>query len=361
MEIGLIGLSQSGKTTLLSALTRGRSEVGTHGSGRQEVHAGVSRMADLRLDSLARIFEPEKVVPVEIRYWDVPAGTDAGITGQFLNLLQGADALLHVVRAFEDPSVPHVAGSVDPQRDMAALQEELANSDLAILERRLERVQSSLKGASGRERDILLSEATVIQRIKEALEDGVPVREQQVSTEENTLLSDYQLLTAKPSLVVFNVDESGLSETVRHQHESDGSFRKPGIAATSLCAKLEMELSQLDPGEEKEFRDSMGIDGSGVDRVVMISYELLSLVSFFTYVSKEVRAWTVPASTPAVKAAGRIHSDMERGFIRAEVIAFEDLAQFGSVAQCRKEGRLRLEGKTYQVRDGDVITFLFNV
>ena len=314
MEIGLIGLSQSGKTTLLSALTRGRAEVGTHGSGRQEVHAGVSRMADLRLDTLARIFEPERLVPVEVKCWDVPPSTGGegpGIAGQFLNLLQSADALLHVVRAFEDPSVPHVAGSVDPYRDMAAVQEELALSDLAILERRLERTQAGLKGASGRERDLLMGEDSVIQHIKEGLDSGVPVREQEVSGEEQGMLSDYQLLTAKPLLVVFNMDESGLSEAARQEQSLDTRFEKPGIAATALCAKLEMELSQLDHGDEREFRESMGLDGSGVDRVVNLSHELLSLVLFFTYVSREVRAWTVPAGTPAAMAAGRIHSDME--------------------------------------------------
>ena len=369
MEIALIGFPQSGKTTLLNSLTRGRAEAGVYGSARQEVHAGVTRMADPRLDALVQIFNPDKVIAVEIKYWDVPAGSGvtgngAGIGGQFLNLLQNADALLHVVRAFEDPSVPHVSGSVDPYRDVANMEAELTFSDLAILERRVQRIETDLKGARGHERDMLLREGSVLQPIKERLEKDVPVREQQVSSEEKHILSNYQLLTAKPLLTVFNMTEATMSGGEGGKLEEEQASRwigNPDVRATTLCGKLEMELSQLAPEDEQEFRESMGLQESGLDRVVRLSYELLSLVSFFTHVSKEVRAWTIPANTPALKAAGEIHSDMERGFIRAEVIAFDDLARCGSVAQCKREGLLRLEGKTYQVQDGDVITFLFNV
>ncbi len=351
----------------MNALTRGRAEAGVYGGARQEIQAGVTRMPDSRLDTLARIFSPDKVVPVEIKYWDVPVGSGmaeegAGIGGQALNLLQRADALLHVVRAFEDPSVPHVIGSVDPRRDAANMQAELTFSDLAILERRMQRIEVSLKGAGGRDRDLLLREEAVIRRLKDDLEKDVPVREQETLPEEADILSNYHLLTAKPLLTVFNIDEAGMTGAAELEDELVGPWAgKPGVRATTLCGKLEMELSQLPPGDEMEFRESMGLRESGLDRVIGLSYDLLSLVSFFTYVSKEVRAWTVPSGTPAVKAAGKIHSDMERGFIRAEVIAFNDLARCGSVAQCRKEGLLHLEGKTYQVRDGDVITFLFNV
>jgi len=368
MEIALIGFPQSGKTTLLNALTRGRAEAGVYGGARQEVHAGVVRVPDPRLHTLTQIFVPDKVVPVEIKYWDVPAGSSiaagngAGISGQFLNLLQGADALLHVVHTFDDPSVPHVSGSVDPHRDVANMNAELAFSDLTILERRVRRIETDLKGARGHERDVLLKEGSLLQRLKEGLESDVPVREQELLPEEMNLLSSYQLLTAKPVLIAFNIDEAALPRAADLGGELAGPWvKKPGVMATTLCNKLEMELSQLSPEDERQFRESMGLQESGLDRLVRLSCDLLSLVSFFTYVSKEVRAWTVPADTPAVKAAGRIHSDMERGFIRAEVIAFTDLARCGSVAQCRREGLLRLEGKTYPVKDGDVITFLFNV
>ena len=352
----------------MNALTRGRAEAGVYGAARQEVHAGVIRMPDPRLDTLAQIFNPDKVVSVEIKYWDVPAGSgitghSAGIGGQFLNLLQNADALLHVVRSFEDPSVPHTSGSIDPYRDAANMEVELAFSDLAILERRVQRIEASLKGARGHERDTLLREGLLVQRLKEGLEKDVPVREQEVPLEEKDILSNYQLLTAKPQLILLNVDEAALSGARGENLEEELAhrYKRPGMKATTLLGKLEMELSELAAEDEREFRESMGIQESGLDRVMRLSYELMSLLSFFTYVSKEVRAWTVPANTPAVKAAGNIHSDMERGFIRAEVIALDDLARCGSVAQCRRQGLLRLEGKTYHVKDGDVITFLFNV
>ena len=347
MEIALIGLPQSGKTTLLNALTRGRSEVDTYGNVRQEMRVGVTGMRDIRLDNLARLFGPDKVVQVEIKYLDVPAvpveaANGAGIGGQYLNLLQDSDALLHVVRAFEDPSVPHAAGGVDPDSDVAMMQQELALSDMGILERRSQRIETSLKGASGHERDTLLKESSTVQRLTKGLEEGIPVRSQRITAEESGVLSNFRLLTAKPILIVINVDEATLTESGGPAHELEerlaARWDGPGVKVTSLCARLEMELSQLDHQDELEFRESMGLRESGVDRIVGQSYELLSLISFFTYVSKEVRAWSVPDSTPATRAAGKIHSDMERGFIRAEVIAFDDLVRCGSVAQVQ-EGR----------------------
>ena len=366
MDIALIGLPQSGKTTVLNALTRGRAESGTYGGARQEVHVGVARMSDPRLDTLAQMFGPDKVVPVEIKYSDVPVGSggrgdDGGIVGQFLNLLQNSDALLHVARLFDDPSVPHIRGSVDSNRDTVDMEAELASSDLGILEGRSQRIEASLKGARDLERDMLLREGSFVQRLKDGLENDVPVREQQVAQDEADILSNYQLLTAKPLLTVFNIGESQLAHEAALREELARRTDRTGVGSTTLCGKLEYELSQLSPEDEAEFRDSMGLRESGVDRVVRFSCSLLSLVSFFTYVSKEVRAWSVPAHTTAVKAAGKIHSDMERGFIRAEVIALDDLAACGSLADAKKKGLLRREGKTYQVQDGDVITFLFNV
>ncbi len=355
MEIGIIGFPQSGKTTLFHALARGRVEAASQGSGRRNVHAGTARMADSRLDSLADIIQPGKVTPAEVKYWDVPAGSGDGFGGQYLTVLQGADALLHVVRQFPDPSVAHAKGTVDPVRDAADMEAELALSDLAILERRLERIEAQQKGARAAERDSLTRESALLQRLKDGLEQGMPVREQEVPDQMADVLSGYQLLTAKPLLTVINTGEDGLDDG------TDPVTRGgPGTGCTSLSAKLEMELTQLGPEDEEEFRTSMGMTESGLDRVVRMSLRLLSLVSFFTYVSREVRAWTLPEDTPAVKAAGRIHTDMERGFIRAEVVSFDDLSECGSLAQCKKQGLLRLEGKGYPVRDGDVITFLFN-
>ena len=350
----------------MSAMTRGRAQAGVHAGGRQEVHAGATRLADSRLDTLTRIFNPNRVVPVEIKYWAVPAGAGTpgngpGIGGHLLNLLQNADALMLLARAFEDPSVPHVNGGVDPHRDTMNIETELALSDLGILERRLERIQASLKGARDRERDMLLREANVLQGLKGELENDVPVREQQVLPEDREFLSNYQLLTAKPLLIVFNIGEEELPRTSQLDQELTHRYERRGAMATTVCGKLEMELSQLASDDEQEFRESMGLQQRGVDRVARASYDLLSLVSFFTFASHEVKAWTVPANTPALKAAGKIHSDMEHGFIRAEVVAFDDLERCGSLAQCKRQGLLRLEGKTYPVKDGDVITFLFNV
>ena len=364
MEIALLGLPQSGKTTLLNALTHGRTQSGS--GAKQEVHAGVSKILDSRLDSLVAVGKPEKVTPAEITYWDVPAasgtlGEGSGIGGLFLNLLQNADALLFVVRAFSDPSVPHLSGSVDPLRDLESMEAELAFSDLAILERRVARIQDALKGAKGHERDLLLKEEALLGHIKEGLERDVPLREQEINEEGKGLISNYQFLTDKPLLIVFNVDEGALPDVLELQDELARHNLRSGVKATALSAKLEMELSALSSEEEKEFRESLDVLESGAAKVGKLAYDAMSLVCYFTYSSKEARAWPIPVDTPAVKAAGKIHTDMERGFIRAEVVGLDDLVRCGSMAECKKQGVVRLEGKTYPVKDGDVILFLFNV
>lgn len=365
VEIGIIGFPQSGKSTLLSALTRGRSEASAAGSSRQDVLVGTTRMHDDRLDTLAGIYHPKKVVHAEVTYWDVPAVAEGdsrqGIGGQYLNLLQGADAFILVVRAFRDPAVPHVAGSVDPLRDVEAMQGELALSDLVILERRISRIEAALKGARTQERENLLRESALLERVKEKLEAGVPLRDQQLSSDENILLSNYQLLTGKPLLLAFNTDEeeeNSQPDLAPWMQEGSGT---PMVSALSLCAKLEMELAQLPPEDEAEFRSSMDVGEPALEKVVSTSYKLLGLISFFTVGPDEVRAWTIEAGTGAAGAAGKIHSDMERGFIRAEVVTYEDLARWGSIANVKKEGRFRLEGKSYVVQDGDVMNILFNV
>lgn len=360
MEIGIIGLSKSGKTTLFRALTRGKAE-----RTGEALHIGVTKVPDPRLDTLARIFKPQRVIPAEIKYWDIPGQPEGlsrtGIGGQFLNILQKADALLNVVRAFQDPSVPHPEGSVDPLRDAAVMWEELAFSDLGILERRVQRIEAGLKGAKGHQRDVLAREKALLERVKEGLEGEVPIREQEFDEEEARTIANYQFLTAKPLLLVVNIGEEELGRGAELEREVGERYKRPGVKAVAMCGKLEMELSELEPEEEREFRESLGLTQSGSERAIRASYELMGLVSFFTVVSQEVRAWTVPRGTPAVKAAGKIHSDMERGFIRAEVISFSDLARCGSIAEGRRQGLLRLEGKGYPVQDGDVITFLFNV
>jgi GTP-binding protein YchF len=252
-------------------------------------------------------------------------------------------------------------GKVDPERAMVSMESELALADISVLEHRAERLEASLKGAKAPERAQALKEQELLARVKAELEKGTALRQQGLTHEEAEALQHYQLLTAKPLLTVVNIAEEQASQTLILEETLAARFPREGKLLTALCGKLEMELSQLSAEEEREFRASLGLEESGLEKVLRLSFAALGLISFFTFVSSEVRAWTVPQSTPAIKAAGKIHSDMERGFIRAEVVHYNDLVRSGSLAQARKQGLLRLEGKTYPVVDGDVITFLFNV
>ena len=361
MELGIIGLPKSGKTTIFNALTRGQA---TEDSTKPNLRVAV--VLDPRLQRLAEVTKPQRVVPAEVHYTDLPGapegpGKTKGIGGTLLNALQQTDALLLVARAFQDPTVPHPEGTVDPYRDAAAMQLELAFSDLAILERRTQRLQKELKGARATERELAHRESALIARLKGTLEGEVPVREQQLSPEEWHSISDYQFLTAKPLLILFNIGEDVLTGMSTLESELASRFQRPGTAAAALCGKLEMELAQMDQADEQEFRISLGAGESGTARVSSLAYNLLGQISFFTTASNEVKAWTVSKDTPAAAAAGRIHSDMERGFIRAEVVPYEELVRCGSVTEARRQGLLRTEGRAYPVQDGDVITFLFNV
>jgi len=362
MKVAIIGLPMSGKTTIFNALTRGRAQVAAH-SPTLAPNMGVARVSDLRLSVLEGIFQPKKTVPAEVSYIDIPGSVKGfgkeGAGGELLNYLTTADALLQVVRAFEDDQLPHPEGSIEPKRDIASLDLELAISDLAIMERRLDKLETSLKGAKAAERESHLKEQSLLQRIKEELEKDVPIRLQRLTKEELKALADYQFLTAKPMLVVLNIGEEQIPEASRLEAEISSLY--PQFAVVALCGKLEMELGQLTDVEAREFREAMGLSDPALDRVVDLSYRRLSLVSFFTTVSSELKAWTIPDGTPAPKAASKIHSDMERGFIRAEVVSYRDLENCGNTAEARKRGLLRTEGKDYIIQDGDVVTFLFNV
>ena len=366
MELGIIGLPNSGKTTVFNALTRGRAGPSPSGGHSGKPNLGISKVPDVRLDTLAAMLRPERIVQAEMQYLEIPRapegiGKGQGIEGEYLNTLQRVDALLHVVRAFDDPSVPHLEGNVDPYRDIATVNLELAFSDLAILERRSQRLQAELKGARAQERDLAQHEATLLQRLKEALEEDIPIREQDLNAEELRLISGYQFLTAKPLLLLFNIGEAQLPQAQRLEEEMGQRLNRPEVLSAAMCARLEDELGQMDAEEEQEFRDSLGTGESSAPRMVRLSYQLLGFVSFFTTVSHEVKAWSIPHDTPAAQAAGHIHSDMERGFIRAEVVSYDDLARCGSIPEARRQGLLRSEGRSYPVKDGDVITFLFNV
>jgi GTP-binding protein YchF len=361
VNIGIIGLAKSGRTTVFNALTKGKAEIEDLAP-----HIGTAKVPEPRLKALADMLSPKRVVPTEVKYIDIGASVkglvkDMAIGGQLLSQLSNVDALINVVRAFTDERIPHVEGSLDVDRDIATMDLELSFSDLALLERRLEKIELSLKGAKPPERQGLLREQETLTKLKAELENEVPIRELKLTADEARTIASYQFLTAKPLLVVVNIGEEQLPQAASLEAELNSRYSRPKCRAITLCGKLEMELTQLDDSAAAEFRSEFGIKESGLDRTIKLSYELLGLISFFTTASAEVKAWSIQTGTNALKAAGKIHSDMERGFIRAEVISYDDLMKCGSLAEARKRGLLRLEGKSYIVQDGDVITFLFNV
>jgi len=361
MDIAIIGQPQSGKTTLFNALTRGKAD--TTGGAGNEMHVGVVKVPDPRLDTLAKIYKPKKVTPAEIKYWDLPGpeslAKSQGIGGRFRNTLQAADAYLLVVRSFTNPAVPHPQGNVDPKRDLLAMLSELAFADLEALERTATRLEDGIKKAKPAERPVLIRQQEAVQKVRQGIEADTPLRRQTLTESESAAMTNYQLLTGKPVIVVFNTDESG------PELSFNGLGVDPAVTAglgqVNACARLEAELALMSDAEEKEFRQALGQGEPARDRVIQVSYQTLGLISFLTVGEDEVRAWSIRDGLPAQQAAGTIHTDFTRGFIRAEVIPYDDLVRCGSTAQGRKEGVLRSEGKTYPVKDGDVINFLVNV
>jgi hypothetical protein len=361
IDIGIIGLAKSGKTTVFNALTKGKADTRISAP-----HIGIAKVPEPRLQVLADMLQPQRVVPAEVSYTDIGAsvkslGADRGIGSQILNQLSNAEALINVVRAFADESIPHVEGSLDVERDIATANLELALYDTGIISRRLERIETSLKGAKATERQGLLREQELLNRHKADLEKEVPVRQLRLTADEAKTMANFQFLTAKPLLVAVNIGEEQIPQAVSLEEELNSRYSGTKSGVITLCGKLEMELTQLDNEAAAGFRAEFGITEPGPGRIIKLSYELLDLISFFTIASGEVKAWSIPKGTIALKAAGKIHSDMERGFIRAEVISYQDLVKCGSLADAHKKGLLRLEGKSYIVQDGDVITFLFNV
>ena len=366
MEIGIVGLPKSGKTTVFNALTKGEARTGAYASTDAAPNIGVVKVPDPRLDRLTELLRPKRTVPAEVIYIDIAApakgfGKGEGPGGQYLARLSAVDALVHIVRAFEDERVPHSEGSVDPERDIAAMNLEIAFSDIGIIDRRLQRLKDSLKGARAQEREQIAREQNLLSKLKDVLENDIPVREQELSQQELKEIENFQFLTAKPMLLLLNIGEDQIPEADELETEYQGRYRRPNCEVAALCGQLEMELAQLDDDEAVEFRSSLGLVESGLDRMIRLSYGLLGLISFFTTASEEVRAWTIRRDTTAQRAAGKVHTDMERGFIRAEVVNYNDLDKCGNMADVKKQGLLRLEGKNYIVKDGDVLTVLFNV
>ncbi|MCC6381002.1 MAG: redox-regulated ATPase YchF [Dehalococcoidia bacterium] len=365
MQLGIIGLARSGKTTVFNAVTRGSAQVGAYSSASSP-NVGVVSVPDERVDRLAAIYHPKKTTYATIQYVDFPAagesfGKGEGPAGKFVNELGRMDALIHVVRAFADDAVPHPETNLDPHRDIATMDLELAFADLTIIERRLQRLETEIRSMKAGEREHLQRTHDLLVRMKAALEAEVPVREQSLGPDDWKLLEGSQFLTARPLLLLVNIGEEDLPRRAALEEELGVRYRAPGRDVAVFSGKFEMELNDLNEDEAAEFRAAAGVSESGMNSAIRMSYSLLGLISFLTAGPDECRAWTVEAGATAPEAAGKIHSDLRRGFIRAEVIRYTDLVACGSEAEARKRGLLRTEGKQYLVQDGDVLNILFNV
>jgi GTP-binding protein YchF len=362
MQIGIVGLPNSTKTTIFNALTKSQEATGVTSSGQVEVHTASVEVPDPRVDILSKMFQPKKTTYARVQYNDVAglkigAGQDGSISGQLLSALSQSDALLHVVRAFEDDRVPHPEGKVNAARDLSALDFEFLISDLQIVERRLERLGHDLdRKGSYPERSADQAELDVLNRIKAVLENEKPIRSLPFSPAEQKILRGFQFLTAKPELIALNVGDDG------SENPTDFSIENTDQTdVVCLHGALEMEISQLNHADAEMFMAEYGITEPGLDRMIRLNYQLLGLQSFFTVGEDEVRAWTIPQGATAVEAAGTIHSDLARGFIRAEVVSYQDLVEAGSLGEVKKRGKARLEGKEYIVKDGDILNIRFNV
>jgi len=355
MQLGILGLPKAGKTTLFNTLTASHEATGKFAAS-EATHLGMAKVPDARLAALRDLFNPRRYVPATVEYVDIP-GIQKGEGAESLDLakLKTVDALVHVVRAFEDPEIPHPDGSIDPKRDVANLDLELILADHTLVERRLERLDKAktrvLTADEKREQQLLTG--TVLP----ALEAERPLRAVELQPDDERLIRGYQLLSFKPMLVVLNVDESRLTTT----DPAALGILGEGTAAVVVSAPIEEEISRLSPAEQKEFLADLGLSEPSLDRMLRASYGLLGVISFFTVGEDEVRAWTIRQGTRAKEAAGTIHSDIERGFIRAEVVGWKDLLDHKTLAACRDKALLRLEGKDYVVQDGDVVHFRFNV
>ena len=365
LRAALIGFGQTGKTTLFQLMTSAR-EAARAAHGKGEATIGISKVPDARLDRLTAMFNPRKRVPATIEFSDLATPVRAGGAQALVDVAayKNADALVHVLRAFEDPAVPHPAGSIDPARDAQAMEDELILADLGVAERRLERLEKDLK--KGKSAD-LERERDVVTICRAALEEGRPLRSLDLRGDDLKRLRGFQFLSAKPLLIVVNLDEARLSgggaaTSVEAAADAAGLtpfLSRAATAAVAVCAKIELEIAQLDPSDAGAFLSDLGLKESGLDRVIRASYELLGYISFFTVGEDECRAWSIPRGSSAQMAAGEIHSDIARGFIRAEVVGYDQLMARGSMAACRDHGEVRLEGKEYLVLDGDIVNFRF--